>query len=113
MTVSITSTGYGDYFIYTVIGRIVGILCGFLGAYIVSLYITVCAGVLELSNRQQDSHYVLNQQRLHDIRVYQLKQIAATLIQIRFRIHLRRRGIVVKWPILEHFNYTRKFLRLL
>lgn len=46
--VTMTTMGYGDFYPHTVLGRIIGVICGLWGAFIVSVIVVVLTKTLAL-----------------------------------------------------------------
>ena len=58
--VTMTTVGYGDFYIKTLFGRLVGIIVAFWGVFIVSLFVVSLSTMLEFDNAE-DKAYMINE----------------------------------------------------
>mmetsp|Transcript_5560 Transcript_5560/g.4709 ORF Transcript_5560/g.4709 Transcript_5560/m.4709 type:complete len:244 (-) Transcript_5560:515-1246(-) len=64
--ITISTVGYGDYFVKTLIGRIVIFFCSIWGSFIVSLMVVAMTNILEMSFLEQKAYHVLKRLRARD-----------------------------------------------
>jgi hypothetical protein len=79
--VTLTTVGFGDYFLKTVMGRIVGFIACFWGTFVVSYFVVTVTNILTFSAPEEKSYILL--QRLHYKE--RLKEYAANVLSSAFR----------------------------
>ncbi len=79
--VTLTTVGFGDYYLKTVNGRIVGFIACFWGTFVVSYFVVTVTNILTFSAPEEKSYILL--QRLHHKE--RLKEFAANVLSSAFR----------------------------
>ncbi len=79
--VTLATVGYGDYFLKTALGRLVGLITAFWGTFIVSYFVVTVTNILTLAAPELKSYVLL--QRLHYKE--ELKVHAVNVLSYAFR----------------------------
>jgi hypothetical protein len=79
--VTLATVGYGDYYLKTFNGRIVGFIITFWGTFVISYFVVTVTNILTFSAPEEKSYVLL--QRLHHKE--QLKEYAVNVLSSAFR----------------------------
>jgi potassium intermediate/small conductance calcium-activated channel subfamily N protein 2 len=79
--ITLTTTGYGDFYPKSLLGRIIGLMICFWGTFTVSFFVVTVNNMLTFTPSEEKSFNLL--QRLHF--KYELKEYAVNVLSSSFR----------------------------